>query len=140
MRSSVACGSALAVHRIATVATYQPVTISQQQHATTMYVAWRQGVSAKVTMTSVAAVLPALNSCVNSKFRGNKWVESSATEGDCCNCGSGICAMTEVNTYTSCGHRMANRKWKETKQQPSILPGPAVPGFCLVFSISCGPS
>ena len=55
-----------------------------------------------VTMTSVAAALRALlslimNSNVNSKFRGNKWDKSSATEGDCCNCASCICAMTEVN-------------------------------------------
>ena len=28
--------------------------------------------------------------------------------------------------------RMANRKWKEFKQQPSMLPGSAVPGSCLV--------
>ena len=28
---------------------------------------------------------------------------------------------------TACGHRMAHRKWKETKQHPSMLPGPAVP-------------
>ena len=28
--------------------------------------------------------------------------------------------------------RMAHRKWKESKQQPSMLPGPAVPGSCLV--------
>ena len=28
--------------------------------------------------------------------------------------------------------RLAHRKWKETKQQPSMLPGPAVPGSCLV--------
>ena len=28
--------------------------------------------------------------------------------------------------------RMADRKWKETKQQPSMLPGPAVPGCSLV--------
>ena len=27
---------------------------------------------------------------------------------------------------------MAHRKWKEIKRQPSILPGPAVPGSCLV--------
>ena len=27
---------------------------------------------------------------------------------------------------------MAHRKWKETKQQPSMLPGPAVPGCSLV--------
>ena len=33
---------------------------------------------------------------------------------------------------TWCGHRMAHRKWKETKQQLSMLPGPAVPGCCLV--------
>ena len=25
------------------------------------------------------------------------------------------------------------RKWKESKQQPSMLPGPAVPGCCLSF-------
>ena len=29
--------------------------------------------------------------------------------------------------------RMAHRKWKETKQLPSMLPGPAVPGSCLVY-------
>ena len=27
---------------------------------------------------------------------------------------------------------MTHRKWKESKQQPSMLPGPAVPGCCLV--------
>ena len=27
---------------------------------------------------------------------------------------------------------MANRKWKKIKQQPGMLPGPAVPGCCLV--------
>ena len=27
---------------------------------------------------------------------------------------------------------MAHRKWKYIKQQPSMLPGPAVPGYCLV--------
>ena len=27
---------------------------------------------------------------------------------------------------------MAHRKWKEIKQQPSMLPGPAVPGCCSV--------
>ena len=26
---------------------------------------------------------------------------------------------------------MSHRKWKETKQDPSMLPGPAVPGSCL---------
>ena len=35
-------------------------------------------------------------------------------------------------TFTGCGQRMPHRKWKETKQQPSMLPGPAVPGCCLV--------
>ena len=29
--------------------------------------------------------------------------------------------------------RMAHRKWKETKQKPSMLSGPAVPGCCLIF-------
>ena len=28
--------------------------------------------------------------------------------------------------------RVAHRKWKETKQLPSILPGLAVPGSCLL--------
>ena len=29
---------------------------------------------------------------------------------------------------------MSHRKWKETKQEPSMLPGLAVPGCCLFFS------
>ena len=34
--------------------------------------------------------------------------------------------------------RMVHRKWKETKQQPSMLPGLAVPGCCLVsFRFLC---
>ena len=33
---------------------------------------------------------------------------------------------------TACGHRIANRKLKETKQLPIMLPGPAVPGSSLV--------
>ena len=33
---------------------------------------------------------------------------------------------------TTSGHRMANRKWKETKQEPSMLPGPAVPDCSLL--------
>ena len=33
---------------------------------------------------------------------------------------------------TACGHKMVHRKWKESKQQPSMLPGPAVPGCSLV--------
>ena len=39
---------------------------------------------------------------------------------------------TAFYTATACGHRMAHRKWKETKQQPSMLPGPAMPGCSLV--------
>ena len=35
---------------------------------------------------------------------------------------------------TVCGHRMADRKWKEGKQQPSMLLGSAVPGSSLVSS------
>ena len=27
---------------------------------------------------------------------------------------------------------MSHRKWKETKQEPCMLPGPAVPGCCLI--------
>ena len=34
--------------------------------------------------------------------------------------------------YTACGHRMAHRKWKKTKQEPSMFLGPAVPGCNLV--------
>ena len=34
-------------------------------------------------------------------------------------------------TCTPCGHRMAHRKWKETKLQRSMLPGSAVPGCSL---------
>ena len=37
-----------------------------------------------------------------------------------------------MQMLTACGHRMAHRKWKDTKQQPSMLPGPAVPGSSLV--------
>ena len=33
---------------------------------------------------------------------------------------------------SGCGHRMSHRKWRETKQQPSLLPCPAVPGCCFV--------
>ena len=40
--------------------------------------------------------------------------------------------ITHFVMNTACGHRMANRKWSETKQQPSMLPGPAVPGYSLV--------
>ena len=38
------------------------------------------------------------------------------------------------HTSTACGHSMAaaHRKWKETKQQQSQLPGTAVPGCSLV--------
>ena len=33
---------------------------------------------------------------------------------------------------------LPHRKWKETKQQPIMLPGPAVPGCCLVsFHFMC---
>ena len=38
----------------------------------------------------------------------------------------------DIIVYTMLVLRMAHRKWKETKQQPSMLPGPAVPGGCLV--------
>ena len=38
------------------------------------------------------------------------------------------------NLVTSTGRMgwMAHRKWKESKHQPSMLPGPAVPGCCLI--------
>ena len=38
-----------------------------------------------------------------------------------------------LNFFTVLVLRMAHRKWKETKQQPSKLPVPAVPGCCLVY-------
>ena len=38
----------------------------------------------------------------------------------------------EQQDCTACGHRMAYRKWKETKLEPSLLPGPAVLGSSLV--------
>ena len=36
------------------------------------------------------------------------------------------------DSFTVLVLRMAHRIWKETKQQPGLLPGPAVPGCCLV--------
>ena len=44
----------------------------------------------------------------------------------------------QVTRYTGRMGWMANRKWKEVKQQPSMLPSPAVPGCCLVsFHFLC---
>ena len=40
----------------------------------------------------------------------------------------GFCCTGVRSITTACGHRMAHRKWKEIKEQPSMLPGPAVPG------------
>ena len=40
---------------------------------------------------------------------------------------------SRMELSTACGHRMDHRKWKETKQEPSMWPGPAVPG-CSLFS------
>ena len=42
------------------------------------------------------------------------------------------CVSRVPYACTACGHRMAHRKWKETKLQPSMLPGLAVPGCSLV--------
>ena len=42
-----------------------------------------------------------------------------------------FCAITS-QLYTVIVLRMVCRKWKETKRQPSMLPGPAVPGCSLV--------
>ena len=47
-------------------------------------------------------------------------------------CRSEVCVLLESSWYSiyyrvrpsGWGHRMAYRKWKETKQQPSMLPGP----------------
>ena len=41
-------------------------------------------------------------------------------------------SINRLYRYSGCSHRMAHRKWKEMKQQPGMLPGPAVPGCCLV--------
>ena len=35
--------------------------------------------------------------------------------------------------YTVRVDSLPYRKWKETKQHPSMLPGPAVAGGCLVY-------
>ena len=37
--------------------------------------------------------------------------------------------LLDVTEWMEC---MSHRKLRETKQQPSMLPGPAVPGWCLV--------
>ena len=39
---------------------------------------------------------------------------------------------TDSLRYTGRMEWMAHRKWKEIKQQPSMLPGLAVPGCCLI--------
>ena len=41
--------------------------------------------------------------------------------------------VQKCSTYTVLVLRMTHRKWRETKQQPSMLPGPAVTGCCLVY-------
>ena len=41
--------------------------------------------------------------------------------------------FAKVYTGTGWMEWMSHRKWRETKQQPSMLPGPAVPGCCLVY-------
>ena len=43
-----------------------------------------------------------------------------------------IWKWASVTFYTVLVLRIAHRKWKETNQQPSMLPGPAVPGCCSV--------
>ena len=54
-----------------------------------------------------------------------------------------LCDLTLVSrSCTACGHRMVHRKWKDTKLQPSMLPGPAVPGcslasFHFLWAILC---
>ena len=40
--------------------------------------------------------------------------------------------IEELRGKTGTVLRMANRKWKETKQLPSMLSGPALHGCCLV--------
>ena len=44
----------------------------------------------------------------------------------------GLKVTFESNFVTVLVLRMAHRKWKESKQQTSMLPGPAVPGCCLL--------
>ena len=51
-------------------------------------------------------------------------------------------SLTPRAVITACGHRMAHRKWNETKQLPSMLPGPPVPGcslnsFHFLWAILC---
>ena len=41
-----------------------------------------------------------------------------------------IVPAADVLVYTGRMGWMAHWKWKESKQQPSMLPGPAVPGCC----------
>ena len=41
-------------------------------------------------------------------------------------------ASARLKLNTACGHRIGHRKWKKTKQQPNLLPNPAVPGCSLV--------
>ena len=57
------------------------------------------------------------------QIEGNLWIDNVII----------ICLNHSFCKPTACGHRMANRKWKATKQLPSMLPGPAVPGCCLVY-------
>ena len=45
-----------------------------------------------------------------------------------------LCTCSESRPHTTVlVLRMVHRNWKETKQHPSMLPGPAVPGCSLVY-------
>ena len=56
-------------------------------------------------------------------------------------CGSQNLWVVHWNLCTACGHRMAHRKWKETKQQPGTAGPGNILGSCLVsfHFLCCGP-
>ena len=51
---------------------------------------------------------------------------------------SEMCNFTLADTAsTACGHRMANRKWKETKQLPGNMLGNCLVSFHFLWAILC---
>ena len=48
--------------------------------------------------------------------------------------------ITHLLQTTACGHRIAHRKWKETKLHPGTAGPGNMLGCCFFLSISCGPS
>ena len=68
-------------------------------------------------------LLSAFLSCL---FRRDRPLETTVAKK-----GSGWCIKRSIYTTEWMGW-MSDRKHRETKQEPSMLPGPAVPGCCLV--------